>query len=330
MSLKKFNLLEDIYYKKEYISLYLKPNEEIFEFRYEDGSNVFYNVAIKRVIDKIGNIDLDTIYYDLETVYGYGGIYCNTDDKGFIQKALNLYQEQCEKENVVSEFTRFHPFNNTHALLDDYFDFIADDRDTVYVDTSISKDDRWKSYSSNTRNVLRRCYKDLVLRKTTDIDSFIRLYEATMKKNDAEEFYFFDKEYFKNLLLFNNVELYEVLYKERVISSSFFMFSEDFGHYHLSANDYEYRKHNANYFILDSIFDISHEKGNKVFHLGGGRTNEKDDQLLKFKQKFSPLTKPFYIAGKTYNKEIYDRYIKLWESQTDKDIRYFLKYRLEL
>jgi lipid II:glycine glycyltransferase (peptidoglycan interpeptide bridge formation enzyme) len=330
LSLKKFNLLEDIYYKKEYISLYLKPNEEIFEFKYEEDSNVFYNVSIKRAIEKIGNIKLDSKYYDLESVYGYGGIYSNTDDENFINKALALYRNRCKEENIISEFTRFHPFNTTHTLLNDYFDFIAHDRDTVYVDASLSKDERWKYYSSNTRNILRRCYKDLVLRKTTDIESFITLYRATMEKNSAEEFYYFDKEYFKNLLLLDNAELYEVLYEDKVISGSFFIFGEDFGHYHLSANDYEYKKHNANYFILDSIFDISREKGKRIFHLGGGRCNDKDDALLKFKQKFSPLTKEFYIAGKIYNKEIYDRYVKMWESQTDKDIRYFLKYRLEL
>ena len=44
------NLLEDIYYQKEYISLYLKDEEEIFEFNYSQGDFFFINIGIKKPI----------------------------------------------------------------------------------------------------------------------------------------------------------------------------------------------------------------------------------------------------------------------------------------
>ena len=53
------NLLDDIYYQKEYISLYLKEGEEIFEFNYTEGDFFFINLAIKRPIKKIGDIILE-------------------------------------------------------------------------------------------------------------------------------------------------------------------------------------------------------------------------------------------------------------------------------
>lgn len=330
MSFKKFNILEDIYYKREYISLYLKENEEIFDFKYEKDAFVFYTIGIKRKINTIGNITCDEKYYDLETVYGYGGVYCNTDDNLFLQSALESYQQYCIDESVIAEFTRFHPFNEIHEYIKDYYNFITYDRDTVYVDTLLNDEERWKTYSSNTRNILRKCSKELEFRKSTNITSFIQIYEATMKKNKAEEFYYFDTSYFQELLLLDDVALYDVVYDGKVIASSFFMFSEDFGHYHLSANDENYKKLNANYFILDCLFSIAHKNKKNVFCLGGGRTNTKDDSLLTFKKKFSPLIAKFYIAGKIYNKDVYDRYISVWESQTDKNIKYFLKYRQEL
>ena len=122
--------------------------------------------------------------------------------------------------------------------------------------------------------------------------------------------------------------MFEVLQDGKVISASFVLFGEELGHYHLSANDYENRKFNANYFILDSIFDIAHQKGIKQFHLGGGRTNAEDDSLLIFKSKFSAEKKNFYIAGKIFNKKKYQEYIKIWESQSSTNVNYFLKYRL--
>jgi len=324
------NLIDDIYYDKRYIELYLKPNEEIFEFEYKKDDNIFYNIAIKKPINKIGNITVSDNYYDLETVYGYGGIYCNSKDEIFLEKALKRYEEYCYSENIIAEFTRFHPFNNIHYNCTGFFDLLINDRQTVYIDTTLSKENRWANYTSKMRNILRKCEKELTFVRSNNIDNFIHLYESTMKKNNAEEFYFFDKEYFINLLNLKNVELYEVLYKDTVISSSFFMFSKEFGHYHLSANNYEYRKYNANYMILDSIFDISNSKDIPLFHLGGGRTNEEDDLLLKFKEKFSSHKEDFFIAGKVFNQDIYSKYINTWENQTKNKIKYFLKYRLEI
>ena len=141
---------------------------------------------------------------------------------------------------------------------------------------------------------------------------------------------YFSQKYYDELLNIDDIELYEVKKDDQVISSSFFMFGDKFGHYHLSANDYEMRKHNANYFILDQIFEIAKNKGKKYFILGGGTTSDKNDSLLKFKQKFSQNVKPFYISGKIYNQKIYDKYKLMWEKKSKRDIRYFLKYRLEI
>ena len=328
MSSRNIKLSEDIYYQKEYIALYLKEDEKIFEFTYEQGAFHFYTVAIKREINKVGNIKVLEKVYDLESAYGYGGFYSN-GDTDFLKKALNAYALECKKQNIISEFIRFHPFNDTPTLLDDYFDFIHHDRDTVYVDCSLSQESRWASYSCNTRNILRRCEAELTLTQSNDIDSFMKLYKTTMQRNEADDFYFFQREYFEKLLALEGVILYNVVYKEQIIASVFFMFSSEFGHYHLSANDYAYKKQNANYYLLDSFFNLASQRGIKYFHLGGGRTNDTEDSLLKFKQKFSKKTKPFYIAGKIYNKELYDRYNALWEMQSSQKISYFLKYRLE-
>lgn len=330
MSLEKFNLLEDIYYSKEYISLYLKKDETIFEFKYQENEYIFYNIAIKRPITKIGNIDVCDGYFDLETAYGYGGFVINTDDEKFISNAVNQYIQKCLEENIIAEFIRFHPFNECPIKHKELFDMNIYDRDVVYVDLELSREERWNSYSSKTRNILRKCEKELSFENSTNMEKFVELYEQTMDKNNAGEFYYFSQDYFEQLLKNSSIDLYAVKKDEQVISSAFFMQSDEFGHYHLSANDYNMRQYNANYFILDQIFEIARKNNKKYFHLGGGTTSLKDDSLLKFKQKFSKLTKPFYISGKIYNKEVYNRYIQLWEEQSQEDMKYFLKYRLEI
>lgn len=328
MNLEKFNLLEDIYCSKEYISLYLKEDEEVFEFEYKEDDFIFYTIGIKRPIVKIGNQIINDGYFDLETVYGYGGFYLNTENEEFLEKAFEKYSQKCEEENIIAEFIRFHTFNDFPFKHSKFLNMSIYDRDVVYVDLSLSKDERWKSYSSNTRNILRKCEKELVFEKSNNLDNFIELYEKTMDKNKATEFYYFSRDYYKNLLNNQNIELYEIKKDGEVISSGFFMFSDDFGHYHLSANNYDMRQYNANYFILDQIFEIAKKKGAKYFILGGGTTSSREDSLLKFKQKFSPFTKPFYISGKIYNDKIYNKYKTIWEEQSRENMKYFLKYRL--
>lgn len=330
MSLEKLNLLEDIYYSKEYVSLYLKQDETIFEFKYQENEHIFYNIAIKRPIKKIGDIDTFDGYFDLETAYGYGGFVINTDDKEFILNAVSQYQKKCFDENIIAEFIRFHPFNEFPIKYQELFDMNIYDRDVVYVDLELSKEERWNSYSSKTRNILRKCEKELIFEQSTNINKFVELYEQTMNKNNAGEFYYFSKNYYEQLLKNISIDLYAVKKDEQVISSAFFMQSDEFVHYHLSANDYNMRQYNANYFILDQMFELAKKNNKKYFYLGGGTTSLKDDLLLKFKQKFSKLTKPFYISGKIYDKEIYDKYVKLWEEQSTNTIKYFLKYRLEI
>jgi len=324
----KHSLLNDIYFQKDYINLYLKEGDSIFEFVYKEKDFFFYNIGIKKPILKIGDIEVNDGYFDLETVYGYGGIVTNSENEIFLKKAFDSYRKECNKQKIIAEFFRIHPYNNQPKTLIKLFDFYTFDRKTITVDTSLTKEERWSTYPSKTRNILRKCIKELTFEKSTDINSFIKLYTDTMKKNDAADFYFFSKDYFQSLLALENIELYVVKLGNTIISSSFFMFSEKIGHYHLSANDYAYRKFNANYFILDSIFDIAHSNGCEKFHLGGGRTNQKDDSLLKFKLKFSPITSNFNIGGIIHEKDIYNVYNDLWINSNTINPAFFLKYRL--
>jgi lipid II:glycine glycyltransferase (peptidoglycan interpeptide bridge formation enzyme) len=158
----------------------------------------------------------------------------------------------------------------------------------------------------------------------------MELYNATMLKNNASNFYFFEESYYKNLLKNKSVKLYELLYEEEIIAMGFFMFGESIGHYHLSANTPISYKINANYALLHNVFKIAQDLRLEYFMLGGGTTSEADDSLLKFKKKFSKDLKPFYISGNVYNKEIYDKYNEIWKRQSKEDITYFLKYRLEI
>lgn len=334
MSLKKFSLLNDIYYSKEYISLYLKENEEIFEFEYKEDNLFFYNIAIKRPITKIGNVDIAEGYFDLETAYGYGGFYVNNENEEFLKIALEKYQQYCLENNIIAEFIRFHPWNTFPQKQKEFLQMNVYDRDIVYIDLSIEYEHIKKQYSPSLQRNINKAKKLGLEYKYEDINfksisEFQRLYNITMQKNNASDFYFFDKRYFENLFELRGVELHTVVYNGEVINMVVVFKNDGKLYYHLGATNPDYYSLNTNPFIFDCIIKNNCNKA-KYLYLGGGTTSNKDDSLLKFKQKFSSLTKQFYISGKIYNNEFYSKYKKVWEQQSKEEIKYFLKYRLEI
>ena len=331
--MKRFNLLRDIYYSKQYASLYLTGRDTLFEFDYQNGVDRFFSLSVKSPIDKIGDIVVSDGYYDLETAYGYGGYYCSTSDPFFLQKALGSYSQRCLEENIVAEFIRFHPYNDFPSFGAKCLDFLAFDRSTVSINLSIEKDERWSQYSGTTRNILRKCEQNLSFQETDDIDAFMHLYQLTMEKNSASFFYYFSREYYEKLLALENIKLFAVKCDSVLINMSFVLIGKTLAHYHLSANNQTYSKLNGNYFLLNSVCDYVRKYYPEIEHflLGGGRTNFENDSLLAFKSKFSHIRNDFYIAGKVFNQEVYQRYNKVFcESNPElKNVKFFLKYRMD-
>jgi len=314
----------DIYYSSEYIALFCNNNEEVFKFYYEEGDKKFYNISIKKPIETIGHMKLNEGFYDIETAYGFGGYFANTEDMNFIEKAIIEYEQICREKRIIAEFIRFHPFNSFALKHGRLLDFIRNDRETVVVDLTLSREERWNTYSSSTRRKLRRGQKlNLVLKKDDiDMDQFINLYYKTMNKNKADNFYYFNKTFFDNLNLLSNKTFFAVYYEKVPISMAVFLETNDIVYYFLGANNYDYSNINGSYFLFDNIFDHYRRKGKKLCFLGGGTSSNKNDTLLHFKSKFSPLRLPFYIGGKIFIKEKYEFYCSLKNFKNNRFLRY--------
>ena len=329
IQLSKVNFCNDIYFKDNYRALYLNEGDEIFTFEYERGDKYFKNTMIKRPISKVGDVIVESGIFDAETAYGYGGPETNIISTEELSLVKKKYDEHCEKHNVIASFFRLHPFIDYNKMSEHFFDFINFSSDVVVVDTTIDREKRWSTYNTKTRNILRRCYKNLEIKKSSNVSEFISMYQKTMNKNSASNFYYFEETYFRDILDIENVQLYKVMLDDTTISMGIFMHSNHIMHYHLSANDYKYSKHNGNYLLLDYLADEAYQLGCKFFLLGGGRTNEVDDSLLKFKKKFSRKSLAFYIGGIVHNKCKYDQLNSIWESQNPNyEKKYFQKYRL--
>lgn len=314
MKIDNTNLLDDVYYNNDYSSLYLDEHSSVFESRYSEGDQWVIFRSVKKLIAQVAGLDVDEELYDLETHYGYGGPVSNSLSADFLERAFQSYREYCVEQKIVCEFVRFHPFNDL-ASMAQLYDMHVQERSVVVVDLTLDTDDRWKHYSKNTRNILRKAQNTLLCRKNElRPRDFMALYKQTMDKNNADTFYYFDNAYFERLSGLPGVDLLDVSFEGNIASCGYFMHGKDLGHYHLSANNAEYASVNGNYLLLDYAFENARQRGCKYMMLGGGRTSAADDSLFRFKSRFSDTHMPFYIAGLNFMPQQRRKLNDMWSS----------------
>ena len=234
---------------------------------------------------------------------------------------------------MVSEFIRFHPLIGNVAYMPDgviSYKF----NETVVIDLTQSPDDIWGDLTSACRNKIKKARK-LGVHVIHDelfenLDRFHELYTDTIQRLGAQEYYYFNLEWFYKLidLLQDNVALLHAMYGDTIIMSGLFFYSDQYMHYYLSGSDYRMSHMAANNLLLYDAALWGKDRGLKYLHLGGGFQPE--DNLFRFKASFSKLRTPFFIGNVIHNNEYYyylDAQRSLSEGTTVSDLQYFPSYR---
>ena len=81
----------------------------------------------------------------------------------------------------------------------------------------------------NLKSVMR-----IIQDKGEKLEAFIKIYEATMKNNGADSYYYFEKEYFQELIdkMHDHIQFFYAEYQGIPVSASIFLYNENFMHYH--------------------------------------------------------------------------------------------------
>lgn len=322
----------DIYFTKDYVKL----NEII-----ENGEAKFFEVkskyghithsAIKREIHT--TVDGEK-YYDLISPYGYGGpvVHNYTDLNKIVAEFNECFRVYCHNNNIVSEFIRFHP------LIQNQFDFkglydITYMRKTVGTDFKKFDDTFQSEFSSSARRIIRKLLRNerisfRVHHGFENIKEFIEIYNITMNRQDANQFYYFNNEYFYALKdkLKENILTISVKLDDVIIAMGIFFLSDDVVHDHLNGTRPEYREFSPAYLLKYASMKWGVENGYSKIHYGGGVSNAEDDPVLHFKKRFSKHTEfDFYIGKKIWNEEVYDKLCKMRGMDTNR--AFFPAYR---
>lgn len=310
----------DIYFEEKYGKLYENMENgkvEIFEYNSELGS--VRNMFIKRKIPtKVDN----RAYYDLVTPYGYGGPIIidsidNASTNELVQEYNNSFREYCKLNNIVSEFIRFHPIVGNHNDFKDIYD-IKYMRKTLGTNLKDFDDPVQSEFSKSCRKVIRRALREgitFTIDENPDtIDEFTDIYYSTMDRNDANEYYYFDNDYFNHIIndFKDNVILVKAIYEEKTIASGLYFIFDKTIHIHLSGTLNEYLYLSPAYILRYAVTLWGKENGYELIHHGGGRNNSEEDSLFEFKKRFAKNTEfDFYVGKKVWNTEIYNKLCEL-------------------
>lgn len=313
----------DIYYLPEYFSEGLNTTEGLPSLVFFEGDNGMRLVYVVQQFDiaksaLFSGLQANT-YFDWTTPYGYGGPLVEQFNIEDMDMFFAVLTEWCQTHIVVSQFIRFHPLFANHTLWEGHCNLKLE-KNTVAMDVS-SRNQIWENLDSKNRNMIRKAEKNGVqIIEDPNFErfgDFLRLYETTMDRRSASEFYYFTHDYFLNLIeaLGSHLMLFHAMYRDEVIASTLILTYQDIMHYHLSGADRRYLMLAPNNLLLYTIANYGADRGKKVFHLGGGL--ESGDSLFSFKKSFNKKgIMDFFIGANVFCDE---EYIFLLEYRKQQD-----------
>ena len=300
----------DVYYLSGYVNAFQIHGDgepQLFFFEENDLRGIYVYMKRKTAIDGV---------FDSITPYGYGGFLLEGDvSKENLKVLWAAYEQKMNEENIIDNFVRYHPVLANAVPMKSCSEVI-DLGKTVAMDLS-SEDMIWTNIHSKNRNMIRKAEKNGVVIKHGQgmelFDEFIKIYNVTMEKDNAEKYYYFKREFYKSINedLKDNYEIFWAEYEGKIIAMSIMIFANGRLNYHLSGSDIEYRNMAPSNLLLYKAAMWGCEKGMKTFHLGGGVGSGKDN-LFKFKIAFNRFSDyQFSIAKQVFDTGKYEELVSL-------------------
>lgn len=330
----------DIYYFHGYVDAFrIHGDGEPILIYYESNYLRGIYVSMKRDLSLLpftNGVIKPGEWFDLTSPYGYGGWLFEgelTDEE--LLSFNKEYRSYMLVHHYVCNFVRYNPELHNAEIMRP-LGCVADLGKTVSIDLS-TKDAIWNNIISQGRNKIRKAIKNGVTIKHSKpnrelMKIFKEIYDMTMKRDHAIEYYFFEDTFYQSLLdnLINYTELFYALKDDKVVAVSIMLYTNGRMHYHLSGTLSEYRNLASTNLLLYEAALWGNSMGLKSFHLGGG-LGSGNDNLYKFKSSFNKQgDNQFSIGKEIFNNEMYDQLVSWREDQDaqfDKSSSFFPVYR---
>ncbi len=323
----------DVYWLSGYVkAFHIHGDGSPLLFYYDDASIRGINVVMKRDVAKDPHFAEklpEGTYFDLATPYGYGGWILESNTyPADPSKLFSAYAAWLQNNGIISEFVRFHPMLKNHEICCDFYEVIPLG-EVVHMDLS-SREGIWENITSKNRNMIRKAVKNDIKvyngRFPELYKQFRAIYNGTMDKDNAEDYYYFGEQFYQSVLedLPHNAQIFWAEKDGQVIAASILLSANGRMNYHLSGSLREFSSLAPTNLLLYESALWGNSNGYKTLYLGGG-VGSGEDGLFKFKRSFyKGSLNRFYIGKKIFIQEKYD---ELLEIRGPIDSGFFPKYR---
>jgi len=304
----------DVYYLPQYTRAFaLHGDGQPLLYYYEGQRLRAANVVLRRDIatDSVfgGYINKDT-FFDQTTPYGYGGwIFDGEVLEDDINGLCREYEAYCCAESIVSEFVRFHPLMGSDNFCAQLYEIVTHGP-LVCMDIT-SPEIIWKNLSKSKRNSIRKAINgNVTIHCGMDgqiLEKFQELYNHSMEKNKADQYYFFEREFYNSILndLKDHALVFYAMKDGVVIAGDIVIMAGRRMNSHLGASDFAYNEFQPQTLLTYHEALWGSEHGYKTLLLGGG-LGSKVDSIYQFKKRFNKNSHLVFKTGrKVFNKDIY-------------------------
>jgi len=318
----------DIYHRPEYVHLdAIESNGTGVAFRYGDGDRVLLLPLTLRLIP-------GTDRWDAVSPYGYPGPVSDADpvtEAGFWRRACAALVALLARHGVVTAFVRLHPWLPVPLDVLAGTGAVVHHGQTVSVDLSVSVDEMWRQTRRDHRNHINRARRAGLTVRFDDWDrlgEWVEIYHENMRRLGASAYYFFTVEHLVALhqALDGRMHLAVALADGRVVGGNTFFEHDGIVQGYVSSSRAAERDRYADKLLYDEVRRWAKERGDTVFHVGGG-VGGAADSLFAYKCGFSDQRHPFHTWRVVTDPAAYRSLLTSTGTETDDLTGFFPPYR---
>ena len=225
----------------------------------------------------------------LSSVYGYTGPLLDITDELAWQTFSEELARFCRQEDITKVEERFHPLLQNERCL--FAKTQLQEKRKVVALKTAEQATLAKLGTSGVRRFIRKAQKNgITVRSSpiTAIGDFLEIYNATMRRKQANELYYFEPTFFETLAAeFGPRFWLELAYLEgEVIGGSLNLSSQTCVYGFLTATKPEFQSLGVSQLLYYSLLEKAWAEQIPYALIGGGFHTDDEDSLFLFKKSF--------------------------------------------
>ena len=301
----------DVYHLPEYVRFSGRhEGAEPIAFCAEQGRDAVLVPLLVRTLPQ--ELEAPRDWFDATSPYGYPGPIATLGiGPDVLRCLLAAIRDLARERGIVSAFIRLNPFRSAPPTEFESVGTVVNHGPVVYVDLSKSPDDWWAETRDGHRydiGRLRRLGYSVEMDDWSTYPAFRAMYEATMARVSASQYYHFSDEYFDALRASMAQQLHLGIVRGPagdIAASALFMRAGDIVSYHLSGTAEAHLRFAPSKLMLHVVRQWAKDHGARLLNLGGG-FGGKAGPLYQFKAGFSRSQADFHTLRIVCDTERYD------------------------